>query len=344
MSNPETQNKKCRIVVDAMGGDFAPQNVVLGAVNAFNENHDFELILVGKEKEIKDIIKENNLNFSSKNIINADQIIEMSDTPTTSLKTKPNSSIVIGAQLVKDKKADAFVSAGNTGAVMAASTLIIGRIPGVGRPTIGAFMPNESGITTLFDVGASVDSKPKHLLEYAIMGSIFVKEMYGIENPKVGILNVGEEKSKGNELTLAAYNLIKETNLNFIGNIEGRDVLKGTAHVVVCDGFIGNVLITFGEGVLGLLKHLLGAYAKKSLWNKIKIGLIKGSLKEVLKNFDYQEYGGVPLLGINGITIIGHGSSTPKAIRNMVFRANEMYKADLVSKIEKSINQYSFIH
>ncbi len=226
MDNPEPRNKKCRIVVDAMGGDFAPRNAVLGAVEAYNQKKDFELLLVGRKKDISAILTENNISFSLENIINAAEVIEMSDSPTASLKAKPDSSIVKGAVLVRDKKADAFVSAGNTGAVMAASTLIIGRIPGVGRPTIGAFMPNESGISTLFDVGASVDSKPRHLLEYAIMGSIFVKEMYGIENPKVGVLSVGEEETKGNEVSLAAYALLKESNLNFIGNVEGRDILK----------------------------------------------------------------------------------------------------------------------
>jgi phosphate acyltransferase len=341
MSIPDSYRPKCRIVIDAMGGDFAPQNAVAGAVQAFNEHKGFELFLVGNEKEIKKVLTENNLSFDSSNIIHADEVIEMGDSPTTSLKSKPNSSMVIGANLVKDKKADAFVSAGNTGAMMAASTLIIGRIPGVGRPTIGSHMPNQTGVTTLFDVGASVDSKPKHLLEYAIMGTIFTKEMYGIENPAVGILSVGEEDSKGNEVTLAALELIRKTNLNFLGNVEGRDVLKGTVNVVVCDGFVGNIVLKFGEGVLDFLKFKFKKYAEQSLFNKIKVGLAKSTLKEILKEFDYQEYGGVPLLGVNGISIIGHGSSTPKAIKNMVLKANEMYEKDLVTKIEKSIKKYS---
>ncbi len=343
MYNSESNRSKCRIVVDAMGGDFAPLNAVLGAVRAFEESGDFELFLVGREKEIKDIIKSNNLNFDDKHIINADQVIDMGDSPTASLKTKPNSSIVVCANMVKEKKADAFVSAGNTGAVMAASTLIIGRVPGVGRPTIGSIMPNESGVAMLFDVGASVDSKPKHLLEYAVMGSIFTKEMYGIANPKVAVLSVGEEDTKGNEVTLAAADLIKKTSLNFIGNVEGRDILKGTAHVIVCDGFVGNIVLKFGEGVLTFLKYKFKEFAGKGFLTKLKIGLVKSTLKDILKDFDYQEFGGVPLLGINGITIIGHGSSTVKAIKNMVLRANEMYSKDLVSKIESSIKQFSSI-
>jgi glycerol-3-phosphate acyltransferase PlsX len=343
MSNPGSNKVKCKIVVDAMGGDFAPRNAVLGAIEALNISNDFELFLVGKKDDILKVISENNLSFDEKNIIHTSQVIEMGDTPTQAIKTKPDSSMVVGARLVKDKKADAFVSAGNTGAMMAASTLIMGRIPGVGRPTIGTFMPNESGITTIFDVGASVDSKPSHLFEYAIMGSIFVKEIYKIDNPKVGLLSVGEEDSKGNEATLSAFQLLKKSQLNFVGNIEGRDVLKGSVHVVVCDGFVGNILLKFGEGVLSILKHLFREYASQGIFNKLKVLLVKGTLKEILKKFDYQEYGGVPLLGVNGISIIGHGSSSPKAIKNMVLRAKEMYDRDLINKIENSIKNYSSI-
>ena len=341
MHNSDQNNSKCRIVVDAMGGDFAPQNAVIGAIQAMSEKKSFDLFLVGKKQAIKQVISENNLSFNEDNIINAEEVIEMDDTPTNAIKSKPDSSIVVGAKLVKEKKADAFVSAGNTGAMMAASTLIIGRILGVGRATIGALMPNSKGITTVFDVGASVDSKPRHLLEYAVMGTIFTQEIYGIQNPKIGILSVGEEDSKGNEVSLAAAELIRKTNLNFFGNVEGRDILQGTVNVVVCDGFVGNILIKFGEGVLDFLKFKFKDYASKSLFNKIKIGLLRSSFKEILKDFDYQEHGGVPLLGINGIVIIGHGSSTPKAIKNMVLRAHEMYEKDLVSKIENSIQKYS---
>ena len=341
MNSSVPENYKCRIAVDAMGGDFAPQNTVIGAIQASEENKNIELYLVGREKEILNIISGNNLSFKNENIINADEVIEMGESPTSALKKKLNSSIVVGAKLVKDKKAEAFVSAGNTGAMMAASTLIMGRIPGVGRPTIGTIFPNEAGVSTVFDVGASVDSRPIHLLEYAIMGTIYTREIYGIENPKVGILSVGEEESKGNEITIAAASLIKKTQLNFIGNVEGRDILKGTVHVVVCDGFVGNILLKFGEGVLNYLKFKLKDYAETNFFNKLKVGLVKSTLKDILKQFDYQEYGGVPLLGVNGISIIGHGSSTPKAIKNMVLRANEMHSKNLVEKISKSINKYS---
>jgi phosphate acyltransferase len=341
MNNSDPDTSRCRIIVDAMGGDFAPQNSVEGAVEAYNHGKEFDLYLVGKEKEILKVLSDKNLSFDKNFIINADEVIEMGDTPTVALKKKPNSSIVIGAQWVKDKKADAFVSAGNTGAMMAASTLIIGRIPGVGRPTIGAYMPNQSGVCTVFDVGASVDSKPKHLLEYAIIGTIYVREMFGIDNPSVGILSVGEEESKGNEVTIEAAELIKKTKLNFMGNVEGRDVLKGTANVIVCDGFVGNILIKFGESVIPFLRYKFKNYADKGIFNKLKVGLVRNTLREILKDFDYQEHGGVPLLGVNGISIIGHGSSTTKAIKNMVLKANDMHHKQLIPKIASAMQKYS---
>jgi phosphate acyltransferase len=341
MNNSVPAKSKCKIVVDAMGGDFAPTNAVVGAVQAYNENKNFDLFLVGKQSEVSKTLDENNLAFDRNNIISADQVIGMGESPTQALKSKQDSSIVVSAKLIKDKKADAFVSAGNTGAVMAASTLIIGRIQGVGRPTIGAIFPNSSGVCAVFDVGASVDSKPKHLLEYALMGSIYVRELFGIENPKVGVLSVGEEESKGSEVSIAASNLIRKTNLNFIGNVEGRDVLNGDVNVIVCDGFVGNILLKFGEGVLSLLRFKFKNYADKNFFNKLKMGILRKSMRTILKDFDYQEHGGVPLLGIDGITIIGHGSSSPKAIKNMVLKALEMYETNLVEKIKFSINKYS---
>jgi phosphate acyltransferase len=332
---------KCRIAVDAMGGDYAPRNAVIGALMAASENNSIELFLVGRSKDIKDVISSSNYEFNDDHIVHTEEIIEMGDSPTNSLKTKPNSSIVKGANLVKEKKADAFVSAGNTGAMMSASTLIIGRIPGVGRPTIGAEMPSIGRVCYFYDVGAGKDAKPQHLFEYAIMGSIFAKEMGGVNNPTIGLLSMGEEESKGNEVTLAAYKLLKESRLNFIGNVEGRDILTGKADVIICDGFIGNIILKFGESVPTLLKHLLKNTASESFIDKIKIGLVQSTLRKSLKSLDYQEHGGVPLLGVNGISIIGHGSSTEKAIKNMVNRAYDMHKKKLIQKIENSINSFS---
>ncbi|MGE5806394.1 MAG: phosphate acyltransferase PlsX [Ignavibacteria bacterium] len=341
MYNSDPNSLKCRIVIDAMGGDFAPQNIVLGAVQALNESRNIELFLVGRKIEIKKVLQSNQLSFNDENIINADELIEMGENPVAALRLKPNSSIVIGAGLVKEKKADAFVSAGNTGAVMSASTLIIGRLSDVGRPTIGAEFPNINGKCYVYDVGAGKDAKPQHLFEYAIMGSIYAREIGNIKNPSIGILSMGEEEGKGTELTEAAAKLLKKSNLNFVGNVEGRDILMGKINVIICDGFVGNVLLKFGESVVNYLKFKLKEYSQKSFWKKLKVGIAKNSLKEILREFDYQEYGGVPLLGVNGISIIGHGSSTPKAIKNMVLRAEEMHKKDLVSKIQNSIKNYS---
>lgn len=341
MPDNSTEHSKCRIVVDAMGGDFAPQNAVVGAVEALKLKPDFELYLVGKKNEIISVLQKYNLSFDEGFIVNAEQVIDMGESPTNAIKAKPDSSIVVGAKLVKEKKADAFVSAGNTGAMMSASTLIIGRISGVGRPTIGAEVPNIHGTCYLYDVGAGKDAKPIHLVEYAIMGSIYAKEMGGVANPKVGILSMGEEEGKGNEVVNQAYDLLKNSKLNFIGNVEGRDILTGKVDVVVCDGFVGNIILKFGEAVPNLLKHLLKRTAKKNIFDALKIVLAKSTLRKALKSLDYQEHGGVPLLGVNGISIIGHGSSTVKAITNMVLKAKLMFERNLVEKIEKSIKEFS---
>ncbi|MBM4171383.1 MAG: phosphate acyltransferase PlsX [Ignavibacteria bacterium] len=334
-------NTKCRLAVDAMGGDFAPKNIILGALDALKEA-DFQLLLVGDRSKILESAKLENVSISEEMIVHSSQIIEMDDTPTTALKSKPDSSIVIGAKLVKENKADAFISAGNTGAMMAASTLIMGRIQGVSRPTIGASFPTiENKKCLLFDVGASVDSKPQHLFEYAVLGSIYAKEMYGIDKPSVGMLSVGEEEAKGNEVTFAASRLLKESKVNFLGNVEGRDVLKGTVDVIVCDGFVGNIVLKFGESVLTLLKTRIRKYADQGIMNKIYALIVKKVLKASLSDMDYQTHGGVPLLGVNGISIIGHGSSSPLAIKNMVLRAKEMYDKQLIQKFERALIEYS---
>ena len=329
----------CKILIDAMGGDNAPLACINGAIQAQQSIENVDVFLIGKKQVLLDLISKQKLSFDSNKIIDASEVIEMDDKPAQAIKSKKDSSIVRGCELVKSKEFSAFVSAGNTGAMMAASTLIMGRLKGVSRTTMGSFMPSAGGITTVFDVGANVDCKPRFLVEFAMMGSIFVKEIYKIDNPKVGLLSVGEEDTKGNEVVLEAHKLLKMSKLNFIGNIEGRDILKGTANVVVCDGFVGNVVLKFGESLKVLLKHLLIEYASQSIFKKIKVGLLKSTLNKVLKSIDYQEYGGVPLLGVDGISIIGHGSSTPKAIKNMVVRAKEMHDKDIVNKIQKALSE-----
>ncbi|MBS1552266.1 MAG: phosphate acyltransferase PlsX [Bacteroidetes bacterium] len=331
---------KIKVAVDAMGGDFAPLNDVSGAVIAAEEKRDsLEIILVGKEKLISEELNKHKINLGNLSVVNATEVITMNDSPTDSLKTKSDSSISVGINLVKDKKADAFISAGNTGAVMTASILRLGRIKGVGRPTIGSLFPTDKGRTMVFDVGASVDCKPNHLLEFGVMGSIYMKYVYGIDKPKVGLLNVGEEKSKGDNLTLEAYDLLEKSNLNFVGNVEGRDVLRGRADIIVCDGFVGNVILKFAESVLDVMKSKFRTYSEKGFLQKIWVGMMYGTLKNVvLKDFDYQEYGGVPLLGVNGITIIGHGKSSPIAIKNMIYKAEEMIRKEVNSKISEELS------
>jgi len=334
MDDYNTKNSKCRIVVDAMGGDYAPQNAVAGAIDAFNQMKDFDLILVGKKNQIIEVIKSNNLSFDERNILDTDEVIQMGDSPTSALKSKPNSSIVKGAQLVRDSKADAFVSAGNTGAVAAAGTLIIGRLTGVERPTIGTYIPNLTGITTVFDVGAFVDSKPQHLLGYAKLANVYVKELYDTEKPSIGLLSVGEETEKGNKLSKETFELLKNSNLNFLGNIEGGDILTGKVNIVICDGFIGNILLKFGESFLRILKPMLKKTADANLIDKIKIGISKNTIRKTFKVFDPNDYGGIPLLGVKGIVIIGHGSSTITGIKNMVLKAREMHQKELIKKLE----------
>ena len=334
------QPKPLAIVLDAMGGDFAPKNEVEGALQAITERGGrIRVILVGVRDEIaKELARLGQSDNPGIEIVGASEVISMTDEPVAALRQKRDSSIVRGFDLVRDGAASAFVSAGNTGAVMSGATLMLGRIPGISRPTIGSAFPRpEGGHTLLFDVGATVDSKAIHLREYAIMGSIYAEHILGMTNPKVGLLSVGEERSKGNELVFEATELLEKAKINFAGNVEGRDILKSTVDVIVCDGFVGNIALKLGESVLPALRTRIKNYAAKGLWNKIKAGITANVLRESLKDFDYQEYGGVPLLGVRGVTIIGHGRSTPKAIKNMLLKAEEMVTKQIVKKIATAV-------
>lgn len=316
-----------------MGGDYAPGNVIAGAVQALQETRGrFSVILVGPAGRLS---TETGTSFRQAGasglerfcaIVDATEVITMQDSPTTALKSKKDSSITVGVTLHRDGKAEAFVSAGNTGAVLSASTLILGRVEGVGRPTIGALIPTAGTPCLLVDAGTNVDCRPRHLFEFAVMGSIYASSMLGIPRPKVGLLSIGEEEVKGNEASLEALALLRNSGLNFAGNIEGRDILAGKADVVVCDGFVGNILLKFGESVPAFLKSRLTAFAGRSVWNRLMILPARRGLRSVLRDLDYQEQGGVPLLGVNGVSIIGHGGSTPKAIKNMILRAEEMVR------------------
>ncbi len=330
------------IALDTMGADFSPHNEVAGAIEVVKESKGrFKVLLVGKKESLNAEIKyQQDFPTESIEVVDAQEVIEMGDEPVHAIREKRNSSIVVGLQAVKQKQADAFVSAGNTGAVMSGGTLELGRIFGVSRPMIGSQFPRSAGgFTLVFDVGATVDAKPHWLKEYGIMGSIYAKNIFGITNPTVALLSVGEEKSKGNELVLEAAKLLEATDINFIGNVEGRDILNGKCDVILCDGYTGNVILKFAESVLPSLRTRIKKYSEKSFVHKIKAGITASVLRSSLKDFDYQEYGGVPLLGVNGVVIIGHGSSTPRAIRTMLLRAEEMVKKDMVATIAKAFEK-----
>ncbi len=331
------------ISLDAMGGDNAPVSEVAGAVETVCCNGGINITLVGRAGVINEELKKHSFDSSRIKVHNAEDVVGMDESPTDAIRKKPDSSIISGLKLCKSGEADAFISTGNTGAVMAASLFTLGRIANVSRPTIGSRFPTEQGITMVFDVGANVDCRPLHLLQFAVMGSVFANHIYGIDNPKVGLLSVGEEKTKGDALTVEAYELLEKSNLNFIGNVEGRDIMKGETDVIICDGFTGNIVLKFAESVLSLLKTKFKDYADKGFVNKIKVGMAYGTLKEILKDFDYQEYGGVPLLGVNGISIIGHGRSSPRAIVNMAVRAEQMARAginDIIAAKIKDIKEF----
>ena len=328
-----------RIAVDAMGGDHAPAHVIAGAVEALRDTAGrFEVILVGPAATLSEPVGRALTALppshrSRCTIVNATEVIGMEDSPNVALKAKRDSSITVGVTLHREGKADAFVSAGNTGAVLSASTLILGRVPGVGRPTIGTLFPTTSTPCLVLDAGANVDCRARHLFEFAVMGSIYMSSLFGTERPRVGLLSIGEEDMKGNETSLEALRLLRGGPLNFLGNIEGRDILNGKADVVVCDGFVGNIILKFGESVPAFLKARFTAYARRNLWTATVAAVARGGLRSVLKELDYQEHGGVPLLGVNGVSIIGHGGSSPRALKNMILRAEEMVRHRVHQKI-----------
>lgn len=323
-----------KIAVDAMGGDYAPGEIVKGVLEAAREL-DQEIILVGDEEKIVAQIgarKDDRIT-----IAHAPEVIAMGEHPAVAVRRKKNSSIVRAVQLVKEGAADAVVSAGSTGAAMAAALLGLGRIRGIDRPAIAGILPSRRGVTVLIDVGANVDCKPHQLKQFAVMGSLYAQKILGVPSPRVGLLNVGEEETKGNELTLAAYPLLREAGLNFIGNVEGRDIFQGTADVVVCDGFVGNVVLKAGEGLAMSLMHMIREEITRSWLAKVGTAMAVPALKDFRRRVDYADYGGAPLLGVNKTVIICHGSSTSRAIKNAVRRACESVQNRLVEAIRSSI-------
>lgn len=315
-----------RIALDAMGGDYAPAVTVEGAVETIKEYGDLEIILFGDESQIKSELKGKRYPSHRLHISHTSQIIGMHESPVTALRKKKDSSIRRAIDAVKSKEADAMVSAGNSGVVMATALFILGTSKGVDRPAIAAVMPTLKGLFVLIDAGANVDSKAENLLQFALMGSSYCKIILGRKDPKVALLSIGEEDTKGNELTKEAFKMLKEATLNFTGNIEGKDVFLGGADVVVCDGFIGNIVLKISEGLAEVIIKMLKREVAGLSTGRIGYLFMKPALRNFRKKTDYAEYGGAPLLGINGTCIISHGRSTSRAIRNAIRVAAEFSK------------------
>jgi phosphate acyltransferase len=325
-----------KIAVDAMGGDYAPDEIVLGAIEAARE-YQCDIILVGDQDRIQKLIDANGANDLPLSIYPASEIIEMHEHPSIAIRKKKDASVVVATRLVKEGKADIVISAGSTGAAVAAALLGLGRIPGIERPTIATPMPNLTGTTILLDSGANVDSKPKHLLQNAIMGAVYAATILGIPNPRVGLLNIGEEETKGNELVLDTYPLLKQAPINFIGNVEGRDIPKGTVDVVVCDGFVGNVVLKLSEGLASAIMTLMKKEIEaQGFFTKMAAALVLPALRGLRKKLDYAEYGGAPLLGVDGGFIISHGSSKAKAIKNSIRVARDFVENRVVENIRQN--------
>lgn len=330
-----------RVAVDAMGGDHAPGVVVEGAVNALGKNDDLEVILFGPESILRPLVQTADSESNPRlRISDAPDIISMSDKPAAALKAKTKSSIHLGVGACKAGHADAFISAGNTGVVMAASFFILGRLPDVKRPSVIGFYPTVKGQCILVDAGTNVDCKPEHLVQFAQMGTVYVERVMHKTNPTVGLLNIGEEPGKGNEQAKSAHMLLQNaSHLNFIGNIEGRDILNHAADVVVCDGFVGNILLKFGESIASVLPQMIAAEMAHLKMPREEQLIVGRALSGVKARFDYQEYGGAPLLGVAGNVIIGHGGSSTLALENMILTAVEMVREDVTGSISAALSE-----
>jgi glycerol-3-phosphate acyltransferase PlsX len=329
-----------KIALDAMGGDNGPSVVVSGAKMAC-EAFPVELILVGDETALKKAMAESGGSHPSLSICHANTQIEMGESPLM-VRRKKDASICVATELVKRKEAVAVISAGNTGASMAAAFFILGALPGIDRPAIATPLPTLKGVSVLIDAGANVDCKPKHLAAFAMMGDVYAKDILGISKPKVGLLNIGEEESKGNELTKEAFKLLQEAPIDFIGNLEGKELYAGTADVIVCDGFVGNVALKVSEGLAETIVQFLKSEIMASFQGRLGGLLLQPALKRFKTKIDYAEYGGAPLLGIDGISIVSHGRSTPKAIKNAIRVAKESYEKGVNRHIQEEIASSTF--
>ncbi|SDJ73090.1 phosphate acyltransferase PlsX [Sediminibacillus albus] len=327
-----------KIAIDAMGGDHAPKEIVLGALAAVEEWKDIELTLIGDEAQIKPMLHSN----TRINVIHTTEVITGEDEPVRAVRRKKNSSLVLMAEEVKQNRADACISAGNTGALMSAGLFVVGRIKGIDRPALSPTLPTENGSGfLLLDVGANVDAKPNHLVQYAIMGSIYAEKVRGIPNPRVGLLNIGTEDGKGNDLTKKAFAELSAAPVNFVGNIEARDLLSGPADVIVTDGFNGNIALKTIEGTAMTMFSMLKAAFMTNMKTKMAAGLVKSELKGLKEQLDYSEYGGAGLFGLAAPVIKAHGSSNARAIYNAIKQARNMVDLEVTGTIEKTIEELS---
>lgn len=323
-----------KIAIDAMGGDHAPKEIVLGAMKAVEAFSDIHIILVGDESKIKEHLKKHD----RISMIHTDEVILGTDEPVRAVRRKKNASMVLAAQQVADGNADACISAGNTGALMATGLFVVGRIEGIERPALSPTLPTIGGEGfLLLDVGANVDARPDHLLQYAIMGSIYCEKVRGITRPRVGLLNIGTEEKKGNELTKQAFELLKTANLNFIGNVEARDLLGGAADVVITDGFTGNMVLKSIEGTALSVFKMLKTALTSSLKSKLAAAVLKPDLVQLKNTMDYSEYGGAGLFGLKAPVIKAHGSSNAQAIYSAIRQAREMVGKNVTGLIKETI-------
>jgi len=328
-----------RVSVDAMGGDHAPEMVVPGIIRALEKDTELEIHLFGPEDQLHSVLSGSSRPVERLRVIHAPEVIEMGDSPAAALKNKPDSSIHRGLESCKRGETAAFVSAGNTGAVMATSLFILGRQSRVKRPSLIGYFPTLKGHCILLDAGANVDCKPEHLVQFAKMGSVYVQKTRRTENPSIGLINIGEEPGKGNEQAKTTFELLKkEETLNFIGNIEGRDVLRHAADIVIADGYVGNIMLKFGESVATVVPQMVTAEMSRIGMSPEDQQVVGRALKGVRDRFDFQEYGGAPLLGVNGTVIIGHGGSNELAFENMVTHAAEMVRENVSESISEALS------
>lgn len=330
--------EKIIVALDAMGGDYAPEQTVQGAVNAVNSLKEIKVILVGKQDQIQTELAKYEYNRESIEVVHAEEIIDMGDVPTAAIKNKKDSSLVVAMRLVRDGKADAVVSAGSTGAILVGGQLVVGRLKGIKRPPLAPFVPTTKGFSLLIDCGANVDARPEHLVQFAQMGSIYYENVMGKKNPTVGLLNIGTEEEKGNQLVKDTKPLMKKCKgINYIGSIESREIVRGAADVIVCEAFVGNIVLKFFEGLALTLFDSLKQGLLSSLRTKIGTLLIKPALKGLKKQFDTSSQGGAPLLGLKGLVVKAHGNSTCKEIEIAIKQCVSFKQQGINEKIKESI-------